>query len=148
MERTLVLIKPDGVQRQLVGEILSRFERKGLKIAGMKFIKMSQDLAERHYAVHKGKSFYNDLVSFITSGPVVAMVLEGRMAVKQTRNLMGATRPEESTPGSVRGDLAIFTGQNLVHGSDSDENARAEIANFFNEGELVSYELANKDWIG
>lgn len=148
MERTLVLVKPDGVQRQLVGEVVSRFERKGLKLVGMKMIQMSRELAERHYAIHKGKSFYDELVRFITSGPVVAMVLEGRMAVKQTRNLMGSTRPEESTPGSIRGDLAIFTGQNLVHGSDSDENAQVEIANFFQPGELVSYELAVKDWIG
>jgi nucleoside-diphosphate kinase len=148
MERTLVLVKPDGVQRQLVGEVVSRFERKGLKLVGMKMIQMSVELAERHYAIHKGKSFYDELVRFITSGPVVAMVLEGRMAVKQTRNLMGSTRPEESTPGSIRGDLAIFTGQNLVHGSDSDENAQVEIANFFQPGELVSYELAVKDWIG
>ncbi|TPW03651.1 MAG: nucleoside diphosphate kinase [bacterium] len=148
MERTLVLVKPDGVQRQLVGEVISRFERKGLKLVGMKMIQMSRELAERHYAIHKGKSFYDELVRFITSGPVVAMVLEGRMAVKQTRNLMGSTRPEESTPGSIRGDLAVFTGQNLVHGSDSDENAQLEIANFFQPSELVGYELAVKDWIG
>ncbi len=148
MERTLVLVKPDGVQRQLVGEVISRFERKGLKLVAMKMIQMSRELAERHYAIHKGKSFYDELVRFITSGPVVAMVLEGRMAVKQTRNLMGSTRPEESTPGSIRGDLAVFTGQNLVHGSDSDENAQQEIANFFQPGEVVSYELAVKDWIG
>ena len=148
MERTLVLVKPDGVQRQLVGEVISRFERKGLKLVGMKMIQMSRELAECHYAIHKGKSFYDELVRFITSGPVVAMVLEGRMAVKQTRNLMGSTRPEESTPGSIRGDLAVFTGQNLVHGSDSDENAQLEIANFFQPSELVGYELAVKDWIG
>ncbi len=148
MERTLVLIKPDGVQRQLVGQIVARFEQKGLKIVAMKFIKMSKDLAERHYAIHKGKSFYDDLVSFITSGPIVAMVLEGRLAVKQTRNLMGATRPEEAAPGSIRGDLSVYTGQNLVHGSDSDENAQIEIANFFTASELVEYDLANKDWIG
>ncbi len=148
VERTLVLVKPDGVQRQLVGDIIGRFERKGLKLVAMKLIRMSNELAERHYGVHKGKPFYNDLVGFITSGPVVAMVLEGRMAVKQTRLLMGATRPEEAAPGSIRGDLAVYTGQNLVHGSDADETARAEIANFFSADELVDYQLANKDWIG
>lgn len=148
MERTLVLVKPDGVQRQLVGEIVGRFERKGLKIVAMKFLKMSRELAERHYGVHKGKSFYEDLVGFITSSPIVAIALEGRMAIRQVRNMMGSTRPEESAPGSIRGDLALYTGQNLVHGSDSEENAKAEIANFFQTSELVDYDLAGKDWIG
>ncbi len=148
MERTLILIKPDGIQRQMVGEIISRFEQKGLKIVAMKFLQMSSELAEKHYAIHKGKGFYDELVSFITSGPVLAMVLAGRMAVKQTRNLMGATRPEEATPGSIRGDHAMFTGQNLVHGSDSDENAEIEIANFFEPSEIVNYDLATGSWIG
>jgi nucleoside-diphosphate kinase len=147
-ERTLILVKPDGVQRQLSGEIIARFERKGLKLVALKVMKMTQAKAEAHYGVHKGKPFYNDLVTFITSGPIVAIVLEGRLAIKQARALMGATRPEEATPGSIRGDLAVYTGQNLVHGSDSEENAKIEIENFFSADEIVSYDLAGKDWIG
>ena len=148
MERTFVLVKPDGVQRQLVGEVIRRFENKGLRLAALKMLKVSSERANRHYAVHKGKPFFNELITFITSGPTVAMVLEGRDAVRLSRVVIGATKPEEATPGSIRGDYALYTGQNLVHGSDSVENARAEIENFFNAEELVDYQLAIQNWIG
>ena len=148
MERTFILVKPDGVQRQLVGEIIRRFENKGLKLAALKLLKVGQDRANRHYAVHQGKPFFGELISFITSGPSVAMVWEGRDAVALSRVLIGATKPLESTPGSIRGDYAIFTGQNLVHGSDGVDTAKAEIENFFSAEELVNYELAAAKWIG
>ncbi|MBI4860676.1 MAG: nucleoside-diphosphate kinase [Candidatus Riflebacteria bacterium] len=148
MERTFVLVKPDGVQRRLIGEIIRRFENKGLKLVGLKLMNISKDRAERHYAIHKGRPFYGDLIQFITSSPSVAMVLEGRDAVKLTRVMMGATKPEDSTPGSIRGDFEIYTGQKLVHGSDSPETARQEIENFFTADELVEYPLCLADWIG
>lgn len=147
MERTLVLVKPDGVQRGLIGEVIRRFENKGLKLVGLKLLKISPDRAHRHYAVHQGKPFYNGLIEFITSGPSIAMVLEGRDAVRLTRLLMGATKPEDSTPGSIRGDFVLFTGQNIVHGSDSPETAAQEIDNFFSKSELVDYELSLARWI-
>lgn len=148
MERTFVLVKPDGVQRQLVGEIIRRFENKGLKLAGLKLMRVTPDRAHRHYAVHQGKPFFQELITFITSGPSVAMVWEGRDAVALSRVLIGATKPLDSTPGSVRGDYALFTGQNLVHGSDGVDTARAEIENFFSPEELVGYELTLSGWIG
>ena len=148
MERTFVLVKPDGVQRQLVGEIVKRFENKGLRLAALKLMKVTPDRAHRHYAVHNGKPFFNDLIQFITSGPSVAMVLEGRDAIKLSRVVIGATKPEDSTPGSIRGDFALYTGQNLVHGSDTPENAKAEIENFFSSEELVDYQLCLHSWIG
>ncbi len=137
-QRTLIFVKPDGVARRLSGEIMSRFERKGLRIIGLKMMKISRELAEKHYAVHKGKPFYNDLIDFITSGPIVAMVLEGPDAVDLSRILIGATNPLQSTPGSIRGDFCLQTQQNLVHGSDSTENAEREIALFFREEELIA----------
>jgi nucleoside-diphosphate kinase len=131
MERTLILVKPDAFARNLTGEIIARFERKGLKLVAMSLMTMSRDLAARHYAEHEGKGFYEELVSFITSGPLVAMVLEGEQAVVAARQVIGATNPLEATTGSIRGDYAISVGQNMVHGSDSPESAAREVALFF-----------------
>jgi nucleoside-diphosphate kinase len=131
MERTLILIKPDAFARNLSGEIIARFERKGLKLVAMNLMTMSRELAERHYAEHQGKGFYEELVSFITSGPLVAMVLEGEQAVVAARQVIGATDPLQATTGSIRGDYAISVGQNMVHGSDSTESAAREVALFF-----------------
>lgn len=147
MERTLILVKPDGVQRGLMGEIIGRFERRGLKLAGMKFIQMSRDLAERHYAVHQGRPFYEDLVNYITSGPVVAMAWEGKDAIKAARNSIGATNPAEAGAGTIRGDLGMEIGRNLVHGSDSPENGVKEVNLFFAEGELVAWDRVTEVWI-
>ena len=129
--KTFFMIKPDGVQRNLVGEIISRVEAKGFSITKIKMMTISKELAEKHYGEHKDKPFFNDLVSFITSGPVVAMQVEGENVVLQIRNLMGATNPSESTPGSIRGDLATELDKNVVHGSDSDESAERELELFF-----------------
>jgi nucleoside-diphosphate kinase len=131
MERTLILVKPDAFARNLTGEIIARFERKGLRLVAMNLMTMSRDLAARHYAEHEGKGFYEELVSFITSGPLVAMVLEGEQAVVAARQVIGATNPLEATTGSIRGDYAIEVGQNMVHGSDSHESAAREVALFF-----------------
>lgn len=147
MERTLILVKPDGVQRGLIGEIVGRFERRGLKLAGMKFIQMSRELAERHYAVHKGRPFYDDLVNYITSGPVVAMAWEGKEAIKAARNTIGATSPAEAAAGTIRGDLGMEIGRNLVHGSDSPENGQKEVNLFFGDEELVSWDRVTEEWI-
>jgi nucleoside-diphosphate kinase len=133
MDRTLILVKPDAFVRGLTGEIVARFERKGLRLVAMKLMTMSRELAERHYAEHEGKSFYEELVSFITSGPLVAMVLEGESAVRAARQVIGATDPLEATTGSIRGEFAIEVGQNLVHGSDAPESAAREVALFFPE---------------
>ena len=133
MDRTLILIKPDAFARNLSGEIIARFERKGLRLVAMKLITMTRELAERHYAEHQGKGFYEELVTFITSGPLVAMVLEGEQAVVAARQVIGATNPLEATTGSIRGDYAIEVGQNMVHGSDSPESAAREVALFFPE---------------
>ena len=131
MDRTLILVKPDAFERALTGEIVARFERKGLRIAALQLITMERDLAERHYAEHVDKPFFGELVEFITSGPLVAMVLEGHEAVAAARQVIGATDPLEAAPGSIRGDFALEVGQNLVHGSDSDESAAREVALFF-----------------
>jgi nucleoside-diphosphate kinase len=133
MERTLILVKPDAFARNLTGEIIARFERKGLRLAALKQLTMSRELAESHYAEHDGKPFFGELVEFITSGPLVAMVLEGDAAVKAARQVIGATNPLEASPGSIRGDFATAVGQNMVHGSDSDESAAREAALFFPE---------------
>jgi nucleoside-diphosphate kinase len=133
MERTLILVKPDAFARNLTGEIIARFERKGLRLVALKQMTMSSGLAERHYAEHEGKPFFEELVSFITSGPLVAMVLEGEQAVPAARQVIGATNPIEASPGSIRGDYAIEVGQNMVHGSDSPESAAREVALFFEE---------------
>jgi nucleoside-diphosphate kinase len=131
MERTLILVKPDAFQRNLTGEIIARFERKGLRLAALKLMTMTTELAHSHYAEHVGKSFFDELVSFITSGPLVAMVLEGGHAVEAARQAIGATNPLQATTGSIRGDYALEVGQNMVHGSDSDESAAREVALFF-----------------
>ena len=147
MEQTLVLLKPDTVQRGLVGEIISRLERKGLKLAAMKMLWLDQALAHKHYAVHVGKSFFPGLIEFITSGPLVAMVVEGVNAVAVVRSLMGPTEPAAAAPGTVRGDFAVCIGPNLIHGSDSLETAAAEIALFFSPGEILSYDRDIDRWI-
>jgi nucleoside-diphosphate kinase len=147
VERTLVIIKPDAVQRGLIGEIIHRFERRGLRIAAMKMIQISPELAERHYAVHKGKPFYEGLIRYITSSPVVVMVLEGNRAIEIVRNTMGATDPAKATPGTIRADLGMDIGRNLVHGSDSPETAAFEIPLFFSEEEILSYSREVDSWI-
>ena len=131
MERTLILVKPDAFQRSLTGEIIARFERKGLRLIALTLMPMTVDLAERHYAEHVGKPFFEELVAFITSGPLVAMVVEGEQAVEAARQVIGATNPLQATTGSIRGDYAIEVGQNMVHGSDSTESAGREVALFF-----------------
>jgi nucleoside-diphosphate kinase len=131
MDRTLILVKPDAFARGLTGEIIARFERKGLRIAALRRLQVDQELARRHYAEHEGKPFFGELVDFITSGPLVAMVLEGHEAVRAARQVIGATNPLEAAPGSIRGDFALQVGQNLVHGSDSDESAQREAELFF-----------------
>jgi nucleoside-diphosphate kinase len=131
MDRTLILVKPDAFARNLTGEIVARFERKGLKLAALKLMTATEDLAQRHYAEHEGKPFFGELVAFITSGPLVALVLEGHEAVKAARQVIGATNPLEAAPGSIRGDFALEVGQNLVHGSDSNDSAAREIELFF-----------------
>jgi nucleoside-diphosphate kinase len=147
MERTLILVKPDGVQRCLAGEVLSRFERRGLRIAALKLLWMDQALAEKHYAVHKEKPFFKDLVKFITSGPIVAAVLEGEKAVEAARQTMGSTDPKKAAPGTIRADLGINMEHNLVHGSDSPENAEKEISIFFKQGEILSYARDVDKWL-
>ncbi len=147
MERTYLMVKPDGVQRGLIGEIVARFERKGLKLAGAKLMQVSRERAERHYAEHKGKDFYEKLLQFITSGPVFAMVWEGDQAVAHCRALIGKTNSLEAAPGTIRSDFAVHTNFNLIHGADSLENAEREIAIFFSEDELVSYDRAIQAWI-
>jgi len=137
VQRTLVLVKPDGVQRGLAGEIIARIERKGLKITALKMVHMDRALAERHYDVHSDKPFFPSLVDFITSGPVIAAVVEGREAVDMVRRMMGETDPLKSAPGTIRGDFGLELEQNLIHGSDSPENAEKEIANFFSADEIL-----------
>ena len=146
-ERTLILIKPDAVQRLLVGRIIDRYEQRGLKLIGLKLVHVDRELAERHYAVHREKPFFAGLVEFITSAPLVAMVLEGLNAVAVCRAVNGATRPHEAAPGSIRGDLALETGQNLVHASDSAETAEDEVALWFASDELLSYERDVDRWV-
>jgi len=147
VQRTLVLLKPDALQRGLVGEILARFERRGLKIVGLKMVRVDEGLARRHYAVHEGKPFFPGLIRFITSAPVVAVVLEGQNAVEAVRRTMGATHPVEASPGTIRGDYGLDIGRNLVHGSDSEETARQEIALWFREEELHSWERDLEPWL-
>lgn len=148
MQRTLVLLKPDCVQRRLIGSLIQRFEQKGLRLVAMKFLQAGRELAEKHYAVHKGKPFYESLLSFLTSGPTVAVVWEGRDAVAVVREMMGKTDGAKSPPGTIRGDHGISVQNNLIHGSDSPENAAAEISLWFSAGELVSWSPADTNWIG
>lgn len=147
VERTLVLVKPDGVQRRLVGEVITRFERRGLHLVALKLVHVDRDLAERHYAEHRGKPFFAGVIDFITSAPVVAMVWEGDDAVAQVRSMMGATNPTAAAPGSIRGDLAVSIGNNVVHGSDSPERAAEEVALFFRSAELVEWSGVDASWV-
>lgn len=146
-ERTLILVKPDGVQRHLVGRILGRFEEKGLRIAALKLVRVSRELAEIHYGAHKARPFYPSLMKFVTSGPTVAMVLEGLKAIEICRKMMGATFGSKAEPGTIRGDFGISNSFNLVHGSDSPEAARREIELFFKPDEIHSYTFGDEDWI-
>ncbi len=147
MEKTLILIKPDGVERLLIGPIVTRFEQRGLKIVGLKMLQVSDELARRHYAIHEGKPFFEPLIEYITSSPVVAIVLAGPQAVQAARNTIGATRPVEASAGTIRGDFGLMVGRNLVHGSDSPENANKEIDLWFNPSELVDYKRTIDTWI-
>ena len=147
MERTLIIIKPDAVQRGLIGQIINRFERRGLRITAIKFMQITKDLAQRHYAVHKGKPFYEPLVAYITSGPVVIMTLEGKNAIQLARRTMGATDPVEADPGTIRADFGIEIGRNLVHGSDSPQTADFETSIFFDDTEIVSWRRELDPWI-
>jgi nucleoside-diphosphate kinase len=147
MERTLIIVKPEGVQRGLIGEVLGRFEAKGLKVVGLKLMLITPELAQRHYAEHVGKPFFDGLVGHITSSPVVVGVLEGPEAITVTRTLMGPTNPRTAAPGTLRGDLGLDIGLNIVHGSDGAESAAREIGIFFTASELQSYERAGDRWV-
>lgn len=147
MQRTLVLIKPDGVQRGLIGEIIGRLERRGLKLIALKMMQVHRELAARHYAEHQGKAFYEGLLGFISSGPIVAMIWEGREAVTVVRTLVGSTDPLKALPGTIRGDLALDLGMNLIHGSDSPARAEAEMALFFSASDLHDYDRTVDRWI-
>lgn len=147
MEKTLVLVKPDGVQRGLIGEVTTRLEQRGLRLIGAKFMQVSQELAETHYAIHRSKPFYEGLIQYITSAPVMAMVWEGPSAVSAVRQTMGATRPTEAAPGSIRHDFALEVGRNLTHASDSIENGVAEVELWFTKNELFSWERSIDPWI-
>ena len=147
MQRTLILVKPDAVQRGLVGEIILRFERRGLKLVGLKMLQVDEQLAKRHYAVHEGKPFFQSLVNFITSSPIVAAVMEGRNAVEAARQVMGKTDCLQASPGTIRGDLGLDLEHNMVHGSDSEENAEKEISLFFTREELLTYQRDIDGWI-
>ncbi|MFI5285240.1 MAG: nucleoside-diphosphate kinase [Candidatus Dormibacteria bacterium] len=147
VERTLVLVKPDGVQRRLIGAVIARFEQRGLHLVALRMLRIDRDLAERHYAEHRGKPFFAGLVAFITSAPVVAMVWEGDDAVAQVRAMMGATNPSAAAPGSIRGDLAVSIGNNVVHGSDSPERGAEEVALFFEPADLIEWNAADTAWV-
>ena len=146
-ERTLVLVKPDALQRGLAGEVLARLERRGLRIAGLKLLVVSDEMAKRHYAEHEGKPFYQGLVSFITSGPIIAAAFEGPGAIQAARQVMGAPDPQKAAPGTIRADLGIDMGRNLVHGSDSPESAKRELEIFFTPDELLDYGRAIDAWL-
>ena len=147
MERTLIIIKPDAVQRGLIGPIITRFERRGLRLAALKLIHIDESLAERHYAIHKGKHFYEPLIQYITSSPVVVLVLEGNAAIEIARRTMGATNPAEAVPGTIRADFGLEMGRNLVHGSDGPDTAAFEVPLFFTEEEIFSYQRNTDRWI-
>lgn len=147
MERTFLMVKPDGVQRNLVGEVVGRFEKKGFKLVGAKLMNIPQELAEKHYAEHKERPFFGELVSFITSSPVFAMVWEGDQVISTARTMMGKTNPADAAPGTLRGDYGVQVSQNIIHGSDSPESAVREINLFFNDSELVNYEKAVDKWV-
>ena len=145
-EKTLVLVKPDGVQRNLIGDVIGRLEKTGLKIVGLKLIKINDELAGKHYAEHKEKPFFEGLVKFITSSPVVALVLEGNNAISVTRKTMGSTNPVDSPPGTIRGDFAIDLGRNIIHGSANETDAKREVDLFFDDNELCQYSRSNDEW--
>ena len=147
MERTLVLIKPDGVQRGLVGVIIGRIERRGLRLIGIKMLQVSRSLAEKHYAVHKGKPFYDGLIDYIIASPVVAMTWQGSKAVEVVRQVLGSTNPTQASPGTIRADFAVDTGRNLTHGSDSAQTGELEVNLWFNLEELLDWEQDNESWI-
>jgi len=147
MERTFLMVKPDGVQRNLMGKIIARFEEKGFQLVGAKLMHISEDLAEQHYAEHKGKPFFTQLVDFITSGPVFAMVWQGENVIATARQMMGATNPKDALPGTIRGDFGLTVGKNVIHGSDSPASAEREIALFFKEEEVAAYEKLINNWI-
>ncbi|MCQ6273879.1 nucleoside-diphosphate kinase [Bacillus sp. V3B] len=147
MEKTFLMVKPDGVQRNLIGEIVSRFEKKGFQLVGGKLMSISQELAEEHYGEHKERPFFGELVDFITSGPVFAMVWQGENVIATARQMMGSTNPKDAAPGTIRGDFGITVGKNVIHGSDSSESAVREIGLFFNESEVVEYSKLINDWI-
>ncbi|WP_239719527.1 MULTISPECIES: nucleoside-diphosphate kinase [unclassified Mammaliicoccus] len=147
MERTFLMIKPDAVQRNLIGEVVSRLEQKGLKLVAAKLYQANEDLAKEHYAEHVEKPFFNKLVSFITSGPVFAMVVEGNNVVEVTRTIVGETNPAKAAPGTIRGDYGIDLGRNIIHGSDSNESAEREIGLWFDKSELNNYKLNNENWV-
>lgn len=147
MEKTFLMIKPDGVQRNLIGPIVSRLENKGFKIVGAKLMQVSEDLAKTHYQEHEERPFFGELVDFITSGPVFAMVLEGENVISTARLIVGSTNPQEAAPGTIRGDFGLTVGKNIIHGSDSPESAEREINLFFDEAEILNYDLINKEWI-
>ncbi len=146
-QRTLVLLKPDALNRRLAGEIIARFERKGLKIVAMKMLWISKELAEKHYEMHRGKPFYDSLIDYITSSPVIAMVIEGEQAIEVVRKMMGKTNGVEAMPGTIRGDYSLSVQNNLVHGSDSEESAKREISLFFRDEEIYDYRLVDEIWI-
>lgn len=147
MEKTFIMIKPDGVQRNLIGEIVSRFEQKGFTLVGGKLMSVSRELAEQHYAEHKERPFFGELVDFITSGPVFAMVWQGNNVITTARNMMGKTNPVDAAPGTIRGDFAVSVGMNIIHGSDSPESAEREIGLWFGQDEVVSFEKTIQRWI-
>ncbi|MBD8070253.1 nucleoside-diphosphate kinase [Bacillus sp. PS06] len=147
MEKTFLMVKPDGVQRQLIGEIISRFESKGFQMVGAKLMTISEDLAKQHYAEHSERPFFNELVEFITSGPVFAMVWQGEDVISHSRKMMGVTNPKEAQPGTIRGDYGLIVGKNIIHGSDSQESAIREISLFFEEQELQEYSKLINEWI-
>jgi nucleoside-diphosphate kinase len=147
MERTFLMIKPDGVQRNLIGEIVSRFEKKGFQLVGAKLMTVTKELAEKHYQEHKERPFFGELVEFITSGPVFAMVWEGENVIATARQMMGSTNPKDAAPGTIRGDLGLTVSKNVIHGSDSPESAEREIGIFFKEEELAEYSKLINQWI-
>lgn len=147
MERTYLMVKPDGVQRNLIGEIVSRFEKKGFQLVGAKLMQVSKEQAETHYAEHKERPFFGELVDFITSSPVFAMVWEGENVIATARQMMGATNPKDSAPGTIRGEYAATVGKNIIHGSDSPASAEREIGIFFKEDELIEYSKLIKEWV-
>ncbi|WP_282155656.1 nucleoside-diphosphate kinase [Cytobacillus gottheilii] len=147
MQKTFLMVKPDGVQRNLIGEIVSRFEKKGFQLVGAKLMSIPKELAEEHYGEHKERPFFGELVDFITSGPVFAMVWEGENVIATARQMMGSTNPKDAAPGTVRGDFGVIVGKNIIHGSDSPESAEREIGLFFKQEELVEYNKFMNDWI-